>query len=162
MPLSEGSPHGWRYSIRAWRLGGTSKRSRRAFPRLARNGCSLVSTATSHWFSWLRIELHFRAAAARHAKAQVMPASPPRSLCRLSPRVAMVEAAQARQRNQTGIRRWPWLDRASIGRVFVQRVVNAILLVQLSNRTPILGISVKSAIPGTHGTAGQYGCMPLW
>ena len=38
----------------------------------------------------------------------------------------MVEAAQARQRNQTGVRRWPWLDRASIGRVFVQRVVNAI------------------------------------
>ena len=24
MPLSEGPPHGWRYSIRAWRLGRTS------------------------------------------------------------------------------------------------------------------------------------------
>ena len=59
----------------------------------------------------------------------MMEASPPRSLCRLSPRVAMVEAAQARQGNQTGIRRWPGLDRASIGRVFVQRVMNAILLV---------------------------------
>jgi hypothetical protein len=35
----------------------------------------------------------------------------------------MVEAAQARQGNQTGIRRWPGLDRASIGRVFAQRVV---------------------------------------
>jgi len=33
--------------------------------------------------------------------------------------------------------------------------------VQLSNTTPILGISVKSAIPGIHGTAGQYGCMLL-
>ena len=113
-------------------LGGSVDllaRTGRGFPRLARNGCSLVSAATSHWFSWLRIELHFRAAAARHVKAQMMPASPPRSLCRLSPRVAMVKAAQARQRNQTGIRRWPWLDRASIGRVFVQRVVNAILLV---------------------------------
>jgi hypothetical protein len=41
----------------------------------------------------------------------------------------MVEAAQAWQGNQTGIRRWSWLDRASIGRVFAQRVVNAILLV---------------------------------
>ena len=59
----------------------------------------------------------------------MMAAAPPRSLCRLSPRVAMVEAAQARQGNQTGIRRWPRLDRASIGRVFAQRVVNPILLV---------------------------------
>ena len=59
----------------------------------------------------------------------MMAASPPPSLCRLSPRVAMVETAQARQGNQTGISRWSWLDRASIGRVFVQRVVNAILLV---------------------------------
>jgi hypothetical protein len=40
----------------------------------------------------------------------------------------MVEAAQARQGNQTGISRWLGLDRASIGRVFAQRVVNAILL----------------------------------
>jgi hypothetical protein len=59
----------------------------------------------------------------------MMAASPPRSLCRLSPRVAMVEAAQARQGNQTGISRWPWPDRASIGCVFVQRLVNAILSV---------------------------------
>jgi hypothetical protein len=36
----------------------------------------------------------------------------------------MVEAAQARQGYQTGIRRWSWLDRASIGRVFGQRVVS--------------------------------------
>ena len=34
-------------------------------------------------------------------------------------------------------------------------------MIQLSNTTPILGISVKSAIPGLRGTAGQYGCMPL-
>jgi flagellar basal-body rod protein FlgG len=34
-------------------------------------------------------------------------------------------------------------------------------MMQLSNTTPILGISVKSAIPGIHGTADQYGCMPL-
>jgi len=34
-------------------------------------------------------------------------------------------------------------------------------MIQLSNTTPILGISVKSAIPGIHGTAGQYGCMLL-
>jgi len=48
----------------------------------------------------------------------------------------MVEAAQARQRNQTGIRRWPWLDRASIGRVFAQRVVNAVFLVGLNLAKP--------------------------
>jgi hypothetical protein len=41
----------------------------------------------------------------------------------------MVEAAQARQGYQTGIRRWSWLDRASIGLVFAQRIVDAILLV---------------------------------
>ena len=41
----------------------------------------------------------------------------------------MVQATQAWQRNQLGIGRWLWLDRASIGRVFIQRVVNAIILV---------------------------------
>ena len=35
-------------------------------------------------------------------------------------------------------------------------------MVQLSNTTPMLGIFVKSAIPGTHGTAGKCGCMPVW
>jgi hypothetical protein len=39
----------------------------------------------------------------------------------------MVEAAQARQGNQIGIRRWSWLDPASIGRVIAQRIVDAIL-----------------------------------
>jgi hypothetical protein len=34
-------------------------------------------------------------------------------------------------------------------------------MMQLSNTTPILGISVKSAIPGIHGMGGQYGCMLL-
>ena len=92
----------------------------------------------------------------------MMAASLPPSLCRLSPRGAMVEAAQARQGNQTVIRRWSGLDRAPIGRVFAQRVMNAVLLVQLSNTTPILGISVKSATRITHGTDGQCGCMPLW
>jgi hypothetical protein len=37
----------------------------------------------------------------------------------------------------------------------------ALSVVQLSNTTPILGISVKSAILGIHGMGGQYGCMPL-
>ena len=32
---------------------------------------------------------------------------------------------------------------------------------QLSNTTPISGISVKSVIPGIHGMGGQYGCMSL-
>jgi hypothetical protein len=40
-------------------------------------------------------------------------------------------------------------------------VVVPFKMVQLSSTTPILGISVKSAIPGIHGTAGQYGCVPL-
>jgi hypothetical protein len=34
-------------------------------------------------------------------------------------------------------------------------------MMQLSNTTPILGISGKSVIPGIHGMGGQYGCMPL-
>src|SRR5215471_3361364 len=59
----------------------------------------------------------------------MMAASLPPSLCRWSPRVAMVEAAQARPGNQTVIRRWSGLDRAPIGRVFAQRVMNAVLLV---------------------------------
>ena len=41
----------------------------------------------------------------------------------------MVEAAQAWLRDQRGIRSRLWLDRTSIGRVFAQRVVNAILVV---------------------------------
>ena len=44
---------------------------------------------------------------------------PGRLLCRLSPRVAMVEPAQAGQRNQSGIRGRLWLDRASVWRVFL-------------------------------------------
>src|SRR5215469_5935737 len=40
-------------------------------------------------------------------------------------------------------------------------LVVAFFLIQVSNTTPILGISVKSAIPGIRGTAGQYGYMPL-
>ena len=43
----------------------------------------------------------------------------------------------------------------------VLALVVSLLVIQLSNTTPILGISVKSAIPGTHGTAGQYGCVPF-
>jgi len=41
----------------------------------------------------------------------------------------MVEATQAWLRNQRGIRGRLWLDRTSVGRVFAQRVVNAVLLV---------------------------------
>jgi hypothetical protein len=41
----------------------------------------------------------------------------------------VVEAAQAWLRNQRAIRGRHWLDRTSVGRVFAQRVVNAILLV---------------------------------
>ena len=41
----------------------------------------------------------------------------------------MVEPAQARQRNQTGIRKGLWLERPSIRCVFVQGVVSAVLLV---------------------------------
>src|SRR5690349_25174414 len=51
------------------------------------------------------------------------------TVCGLSPGVPMVEPAQARQRSHTGIADWPWLDRTSAGRVFAQRVVDAILLV---------------------------------
>jgi hypothetical protein len=41
----------------------------------------------------------------------------------------MVEATQAGLRNQPGIRGWLWLDRTWVGRVFAQRVLNAVLLV---------------------------------
>ena len=51
------------------------------------------------------------------------------TVCGLSPGVPMVEPAQARQRSHTGIADWPWLDRTSAGRVFAQRVVDAVLLV---------------------------------
>ena len=64
-----------------------------------------------------------------HANTEMAAASPAPFLSRLWPCVAMVEATQAWQRSQTGIRRWLSLDRASIGRVFAQRVVNAILMV---------------------------------
>src|SRR5215831_21158256 len=42
-----------------------------------------------------------------------------------------------------------------------QSLVVAFAMVQLSNTTPILPTSVKSAIRGIHGTAGQCGCMPV-
>ena len=42
-----------------------------------------------------------------------------------------------------------------------QTLMVALAVVHLSNTTPILGISVKSAIRGTHGIGGQYGFMPL-
>jgi len=41
----------------------------------------------------------------------------------------MVKVTQAWQGNQTGMSRWFSLDRTSMGRVFAQGVVNAILLV---------------------------------
>jgi hypothetical protein len=42
-----------------------------------------------------------------------------------------------------------------------QTLVVALSQIQLSNTTPILGIAVKSAIPGTHGMAEQCGFMPV-
>jgi hypothetical protein len=50
-------------------------------------------------------------------------------LRRLSPRVAMVKTAEAWQRSQSGVGNWSWLDRTSAGGVFVQGVVNAVLVV---------------------------------
>ena len=42
-----------------------------------------------------------------------------------------------------------------------ETLVVSLEVIQVSNTTPILGISVKSAISGIHGTVGQYGCTPL-
>ena len=42
-----------------------------------------------------------------------------------------------------------------------QTLVVALSQIQLSNTTPILGIAVKSAIPGIHGMAEQCCCMPV-
>ena len=39
--------------------------------------------------------------------------------------------------------------------------MRTLFIVQLSNATPILPTSVKFAIRGIHGTAGQCWCMPL-
>jgi hypothetical protein len=47
----------------------------------------------------------------------------------LSPRIAMVKTAEAWQRSQSGVGNWSWLDRTSAGSVFVQGVVNAVLVV---------------------------------
>jgi len=63
-------------------------------------------------------------------------------------------------------RRWTTPALSKVARFWAdylvgQALVIAFRVVQLSNTTPILGISVKSAIPGIRGTAGQYGCMPL-
>jgi hypothetical protein len=51
------------------------------------------------------------------------------TLCSLSPGVPMVQPAQAWQRSHSGMADCPWLDRTSAGRVFAQRVVDAVLLV---------------------------------
>ena len=50
-------------------------------------------------------------------------------LRRLSPPVAMVKTAEAWQRSQSGVGNWSWLDRTSAGSVFVQGVVNTVLVV---------------------------------
>jgi hypothetical protein len=53
----------------------------------------------------------------------------------------------------------PYRDREQ--QQIVLALVVSFLVIQLSNTTPILLMSVKSAIPGTHGMAGQCGCMPV-
>jgi hypothetical protein len=66
----------------------------------------------------------------------------------------MVEATQAWQRSQTGIRRWLSLDRASIGRVFAQRVVNAILMViahVVADQTAKVFFIHRDDMVGAHG-----------
>ena len=73
----------------------------------------------------------------------------------------MMETAQTRAGYHRRLGRRLPLDEPPIRRVLLEGIVNPVLVVQLSNTTPIVGISVKSAIPGIHGTAGQYGCMPL-
>jgi len=81
-------------------LGGSvelESQSRRGFPTRAEWLFLWCRQRLRTGSRGLRIELHFRAAAACHAKAQMMAASPPGFLCRLSPRVAMVEATQAWQ-----------------------------------------------------------------
>lgn len=42
-----------------------------------------------------------------------------------------------------------------------QALMVSFLEIQLSNTTPILEISVKSAIPGIRGKAAKCGCMPV-
>jgi hypothetical protein len=83
-------------------------------------------------------------------------------LCCFAPRIAMVQTTEARRRNHVCARCRLWLDWPLVGGILFEGVMNSVPMVQLSNITPILGISVKSAIPGTHGTAGQCGCTPLW
>src|SRR5690242_10382995 len=51
------------------------------------------------------------------------------TLCSLSPSVPMVEPAEAWQRSHAGAADFPSLDRTPAGRVFAQRVVDAVLLV---------------------------------
>ena len=41
----------------------------------------------------------------------------------------MVKTAEAWQRSQSGVGHWSWLDRTSAGSVFVQGVVDAVLVV---------------------------------
>jgi hypothetical protein len=77
------------------------------------------------------------------------------TLCSLSPSVAMVEPAEAWQRSHAGAADFPSLDRTPAGRVFAPRVVDAVLLVQVINATPILSKSVKSGTRGILGAAVQ-------
>src|SRR5262249_61044366 len=73
----------------------------------------------------------------------------------------MVQPTQAGHGIDGCVLCWLLLHRPSIRRVLSQGIVNTFLMVQLSNTTPILGIFVKTAIPDTHGKAGQRGCMQL-
>ena len=73
----------------------------------------------------------------------------------------MVQATEVRQGSHGCGRRRLRFDYPLVRGVLFERVVNAVLMVQLGNTTPILGISVKSTIRGIHGMGGQYGYMPL-
>ena len=73
----------------------------------------------------------------------------------------MMKPAQPRQRSHYGVFCWLLFDDAMIRRVLRQRIVNSVFVVQLSNTTPILETSVKSAIRGIPGTAGPCVCMPV-
>jgi hypothetical protein len=73
----------------------------------------------------------------------------------------MLQTADAVERDHIAAAIGHVFDGAALRCDLFQRVMQTVLVVQFSNTTPMLGISVKSAIRGTHGTAGQCGCMPL-
>jgi len=76
-------------------------------------------------------------------------------LCRFLPMVAVMQTTEARVRDHRCLRRRLRFDCPTLRCVFAQAVVNTIFVIQVSNRTPILGNYETFVIHGIPGATAR-------